>query len=359
MQIGYLVNFQWYPPKSGGAVHAYQVATQLMRRGHAINSIYYDAPAPGLNIFRRRHLMRFIKTVDILYIRTHGAYGFEKFTILKFLKPFSLPVVWEVNAPMEELLTNGKSKREVEYYKRKRRFQAKFVNAAICISKEMKDYACNELEIRNAEVVPNGSDKDLFSPLKKDAGIYSDYGDCFKLIWTGSAQYSWQGIELILEVARRIAEIDRKVIILLITKRRYLERRISPTENIIVLDEKDYFEVPTYIASADVGFCLYDNYSWFGKFYGSSLKLFDYMACGLPVIASGLGQIREVIRHGKNGILVDNSVDEIIKQIFFLKNNPEIARRIGQEARQDVERYYNWERVGEETEKVLKSVLYG
>lgn len=115
--------------------------------------------------------------------------------------------------------------------------------------------------------------------------------------------------------------------------------------------------MPAYLASADAGLCIYHNYGWEGKFYFSPLKLFDYMACGLPVIATDAGQISDVIRHNQNGLLVDNSIDQIINNILFLKNGPDKAKQIGLEARKNILNYYNWQRVGEETEQAFKSLL--
>ena len=108
----------------------------------------------------------------------------------------------------------------------------------------------------------------------------------------------------------------------MITNKKYLQPSYFNQENVIILDQKKYSDMPPYIASADAGLCLYHNYRWNSKFYFSPLKLFDYMACGLPVIATKLGQISEVIKNKMNGILVnDNDIDEIIENILFLKNS--------------------------------------
>ena len=40
-------------------------------------------------------------------------------------------------------------------------------------------------------------------------------------------------------------------------------------------------------------------------FYGSSMKLLEYMAAGKPVLATALGQIKELIQDGVNGMLYD------------------------------------------------------
>jgi glycosyltransferase involved in cell wall biosynthesis len=81
------------------------------------------------------------------------------------------------------------------------------------------------------------------------------------------------------------------------------------------------------------------------------------MASGLPVIASNLGQIGEVIADHENGILTDNTITHIVNRIAFLKNNPGEAKRLGSNARARVDQYYNWERVADETENILKEVI--
>jgi len=223
MNIGYIVNFKWYPPKSGGSVHAYQLALQLAKRGHSISTIFYDeSRAPNLKIYRRRQFLRFLNDIDVLYIRTHGSFGVEKFTLMKTLKLFSLPAIWEINAPLEELLTFGGTFKEIKWLNQKRILFAKLVNAAICVSKELKEYAVETLGIKNSYVVPNGSDCSLFCPEKKEEDIYKDYKECFKVIWTGSARYVWQGIDIILQIAKRMHLIDKKVIFIIITNKKNL-----------------------------------------------------------------------------------------------------------------------------------------
>ncbi len=357
MNIGYLINFPWYPPKGGGTVHAYQVAHQLTKRGHTLHAMYYEHPAHDLKVYRQRQILNFIKNIDVLYIRIHGLYGFENLTLLKAFKFFLLPVIWEVNAPIEELLVRGKTKKEVDKLNFYRKFMAKFVNAGICVSKELREYAVKDLKINNSFLVPNGSDQELFSPDKRDERIYENKKDRFKVVWSGSSNYPWQGVDIVFQVAKKICLIDKEIVFILITKEENLERYKPVPENIVLINEKKYFDLPPYIASADAGLCLYHHQGLNGKFHFSPLKLFDYMACGLPVIATNIGQISEVIEDKRNGVLVNNSLDEIINSILFLKNNPEKAKHIGSEARKDIINYYNWERVGKETENILKSVI--
>lgn len=58
--------------------------------------------------------------------------------------------------------------------------------------------------------------------------------------------------------------------------------------------------VPGYITSMDVAVAPYPDLV---HFYFSPLKLFEYMASGRAIVASSIGQVREVIRDGENGLL--------------------------------------------------------
>jgi glycosyltransferase involved in cell wall biosynthesis len=72
-------------------------------------------------------------------------------------------------------------------------------------------------------------------------------------------------------------------------------------------------------------------------------KLFDYMLLGLPVIASDLPEIRNVIARADCGILVDpGSVSEIVDAIAYLFDFPEEAQKMGANVRQAVLERYNW-----------------
>ena len=60
------------------------------------------------------------------------------------------------------------------------------------------------------------------------------------------------------------------------------------------------------------------------------------MSAAVPVIASNIGGLREVIRHGENGLLVENNEAAISDAIRQLLDHPEQARQIGAAARRTV-----------------------
>jgi len=72
-------------------------------------------------------------------------------------------------------------------------------------------------------------------------------------------------------------------------------------------------------------------------------KLFDYMLLGLPVIASDLPEIRNIVSKADCGILVEPAnVRDIADAITYLFDHPEEAQRMGANGRRAVLERYNW-----------------
>jgi glycosyltransferase involved in cell wall biosynthesis len=94
------------------------------------------------------------------------------------------------------------------------------------------------------------------------------------------------------------------------------------------------------IAAFDVGIMPLHDTPWErGK---CAYKLIQVMAAGKPVIASPVGANRQVVRHGVNGFLADTEV-EWIDALRRLAADPELRRRMGEEARRTVEESYTAE----------------
>ncbi len=85
------------------------------------------------------------------------------------------------------------------------------------------------------------------------------------------------------------------------------------------------------------------------------IKLFEYMAAGIPVIASDFPLWREIVEGAGCGLLVDPmKPEEIAKAIDWVLDNPQQAEEMGEKGRTAVIEKYNW---GNEEKKLFR--LYG
>jgi len=358
LKIGFFY-VPYYPLRSGPSVHGFHLVKSLKKRGHQILSCLGDGNPDCINFERSTTgAVMLARQADVLYIRINTFSFLKKATLLKLVRPFSLPVVWEVNAPAEEL--NAGFSPDVSYDRiiraenRKRRFLARFVSAGIGVSDPLQTYIRDFLGIKRAYTIPNGADPDHFAPDRAVPTPLVHFENRFKVIWSGNAN-PWQGIETIVETAKKLETSHPDILFIIITNDSGWTFPLL--KNLLVLREVPYADIPAYLAAADVCLCLYKPHHWHSYgFYNSSLKLFDYMASGKPVIASDLGQISTVIDNGKNGLLVDNRVESIADRLLSLKADPERRKTLGAQARRAVITHYNWDRVAQQTEAVLKEV---
>ena len=87
-------------------------------------------------------------------------------------------------------------------------------------------------------------------------------------------------------------------------------------------------------------------------------KLIQYMACGKPVIASPIGVNTKIVEHGVNGFLADSS-DEWFHALRFLRDHPELRKKMGEAGRKKVEKEYSLQVTQSRLLSILQSVRKG
>jgi glycosyltransferase involved in cell wall biosynthesis len=88
----------------------------------------------------------------------------------------------------------------------------------------------------------------------------------------------------------------------------------------------------------------------------SGLKAIQYMAFGLPCVATNVGTTPMIIRDGENGLLV-RSEEEWLAALERLIDDPGLRRRLGQQAREDAVARYSTRVIAAEYRAVLESVM--
>ncbi|MBI4043477.1 MAG: glycosyltransferase family 4 protein [Candidatus Diapherotrites archaeon] len=117
-------------------------------------------------------------------------------------------------------------------------------------------------------------------------------------------------------------------------------------------------DLSAFIHAADVCLALYNrNFEWFKKldYFYSPIKVHEYKACGKPVVASDLGNLRKLVADGKNGFLVnEQDAQETADAILKLLRNPALRKKMGAFNQKEVREKYAWKALVQKTLSLLQ-----
>lgn len=214
-------------------------------------------------------------------------------------------------------------------------------------------------------IIPNGVNVALFQQEVDTNQIRAELGlhDAPVVMFVGGFQM-WHGLDKLLEAVAVVSKILPEVRLLLVgdgPARPFVEEnihRLNLEKCVTITGFLPHARIPKLLAIADVVTVPYPKLPkemWF-----SPLKLYEYMAAGKAVVASGAGQIKNVIRHDENGLLVTpGDVTELAQALLHLLQNESDRRRLGQNARREAETEHAWSRQIERLELVYEAALGG
>ena len=117
---------------------------------------------------------------------------------------------------------------------------------------------------------------------------------------------------------------------------------MDPRPEITMTGYLPYREMYEALRKGSIGLLIFQP-DYYNAYIGLPNKLFDYMLCGLPVVASDFPEIRKVVDDAGCGVLVDpTDPDEIAEAIVYLIEHPEEARKRGENGQRAVLERYNW-----------------
>jgi len=231
---------------------------------------------------------------------------------------------------------------------------AKRAGACIAASKFLESYLLDFNP--STHYLPTGVDTDLFSPKENRPGTDVIFS------WIGTAYHKEMGanIRFLLDCFSEVADRYDHVSLSLAGEGRYFEevRRTLPgykhKRRVIVHDWIDPDRIPEHLSRMDIGLLPLIQDTKFNK-AKSPTKLFEYMSMAKPVIASDIGEAKNVLRDKQTGLLIKNK-NEFISAMCYLTENMQARRDMGDHAREDVERHYSLDVLGKKLADVLRAI---
>jgi len=232
----------------------------------------------------------------------------------------------------------------------------------VCVINEgLKDYAVEMgAEPEKVHVVRAGIDVERFNPALDGSGVRKKFGigeDDVVLFFMGWL-YSFSGLrEVAIELAKVKDDYPNLKLLIVGEGDLYSElRRIKKDyglQQLVLAGWQPYERIPKFIAASDV--CLLPAYNNEVMRYIVPIKMYEYMACGKPVIATRLPGIIKEFGEGNGVVYVDEPADVVKKAVELCDDDGSIDE-YGTKSRDFVERY-SWDKIADEFENILKQLL--
>jgi glycosyltransferase involved in cell wall biosynthesis len=219
-------------------------------------------------------------------------------------------------------------------------------SALLAVSQPVADWLCARgVPAGRVHVVPNGVDPDRFAPpppRPRDAP--------FTVGFVGTLK-PWHGLDALVEAFELLRRQQPGARLLVVGDgpgRPGLEAALVArglSERSRITGAVNPAAVPPLLREMDAAVAPYPDLR---PFYFSPLKVVEYMAAGLPVVASRVGQVAQTVEHGVTGLLVPpGDPGALAAALTRLAGDPGLSCRLGRAARERAARQYSWDRVAD------------
>ena len=367
----------WYYPKIGGvASHMHHLAIKLKERGHEV-AIVTNNRTTGKEEDLEKRGIELIKIPGIVspLLEVNVTYGLKSSEELnEFLKDFDIIHSHHAFTPLAlKAVKAGRAMRRatlltthsISFAHESKLWEAlgftislftdylKYPHRIIAVSRAAKAFIEHFTDVP-ISIVPNGVDDKRFSPTKEKDKIKAKFGIKGNVVLYVSRMSYRKGPHVLLNAFSKIE--DATLVIVgsgeMLPFLKAQAKFLGIEDRVVFMGYVSDDLLPEIFKMADIFVLPSVSSEAFG------IVVLEAMASGVPVIATDVGGIPEVLKENEAGLLVPPGNElELRNAIQKLLNNEELRKWYGINGRKAVEEKYSWDKVVVEIEKVYEEII--
>jgi glycosyltransferase involved in cell wall biosynthesis len=331
------------PPPAGFDVPLLEIPEIQLRAPaeRAVRAAAYASSLPARALPRLREF-----APDVLYER----YSLNGTAGLTLAHELEIPHILEVNAPLVE---EEQAHRGLTYADSARTLEREILRRAdriAAVSRELQRWLVDlGVEESRISVVPNAVDPERFAVAPEARAVVRRRlgANGTPIVAFVGTLRPWHDPAILVRALGLLRARGDEARLLIVgdgPERRRVEQLASEERVSSLLTftgSVPHDEVPEYLAAADVAVASYHPDT--GRYF-SPLKLFEYQAAGLPVVAAELGEIPHCVRGGETGFLYPpGDAEALADALATLIEDRERGAELGRRGREHVVRHHTWE----------------
>jgi len=229
---------------------------------------------------------------------------------------------------------------------------SKSIDLMFSVSRANAEIIKNRYKREEVKILPNGVNPEEFRPnpeisanMKRKLGIAEK-----KVLLSVGRVVGLKGYQLVIKALKKLEEEFVYVLIgdgEYLPKLKELARELGVEKRVFFLGKKPHKDLPVFYLLGDVFIQPSIGHEAFG------ITVIEAMSCGLPVVGSKSGGIKELIKEGWNGFLFKKgNVEELEKKI---RRAYELRENLGKNARSFVEQNFSWDKIARKFVKMIRS----
>jgi glycosyltransferase involved in cell wall biosynthesis len=265
---------------------------------------------------------------------------------VKMAEKYKIPHFLEVNSPVVDEMAAFEGPdmlRFLGHIKERRKLSS--TSHVFAISSSMKDYLKNKYKVKVAiTVTPNciNPEKDIPSDAEV-MELKSTIAPGKQIIGFVGSLFPYHGVDLLIQAHSKVVKDNKNAFLLIIgdggirPALQDMAKRILPSDSYLFAGKVPHKEVMKYIGIFDVAVMAASNW------YGSPIKIFEYGLMGKAIIAPDNAPVRDAMRPGEDGILVQPDIDQIAIGIHRILKDETMGKQMGQNFKSRILKEFTWE----------------